>query len=108
MTAAQISDVADYVLSLSGTKGPADAIARGGKVFADNCAVCHGEKATGNKEVGAPNLTDQIWLYGSDKASVMDVITRARNGSMPSWSGRLDEATMKMLATYVHALGGGR
>ncbi len=108
LTAAQIGDVADYVLSLSGTKGPAGAIGRGAKIFADNCAVCHGEKATGNPEVGAPNLTDQIWLYGGDRANVVDVITRARNGSMPSWGRRLDPVTIKMLTIYVHALGGGQ
>ena len=107
LTPPQISDVADYVLSLSGTKAPADAIGRGAKIFADNCAACHGEKATGNREVGAPNLTDQIWLYGGDKATVMDVITRARNGSMPSWGRRLDPLTIKMLTIYVHSLGGG-
>jgi cytochrome c oxidase cbb3-type subunit III len=103
----QISDVADYVLSLSGTKAPAEAIERGKKIFAENCAVCHGEKATGNPEVGAPNLAAGVWLYGGDKATVVDVITRARSGSMPSWGRRLDPVTVKMLAVYVHSLGGG-
>jgi cytochrome c oxidase cbb3-type subunit III len=107
LTAAQIGDVADYVLSLSGTKAPPDVLARGAKVFAENCVVCHGEKGTGNQEFGAPNLTDQIWLYGGDKATVVDVITRARSGSMPSWGRRLDPVTIKMLTVYVHSLGGG-
>jgi len=105
---AQISDVADYVLSLSGSKAPADAIDRGGKVFAENCAVCHGDKGLGNPELGAPNIADKIWLYGGDKATVVDVITRSRAGSMPAWGKRLDPTTIKMLTIYVHALGGGQ
>lgn len=108
LTAAQIGDVADYVRSLSGNQGPADAIERGAKVFADNCVVCHGEKGTGNPDVGAPDLTAKISLYGNDRATVVDVITRARNSSMPSWSRRLDPVTIKMLAIYVHSLGGGK
>ncbi len=108
LTAAQIGDAADYVRSLSGKPGPADAIERGGKIFAENCAVCHGEKGTGNPDVGAPDLTAKISLYGSDRATVVDVITRARNSSMPSWGRRLDPVTIKMLAIYVHSLGGGK
>ncbi len=105
---AQINDVAEYVLSLSGTSTNAAAAKRGAPIFAENCAVCHGEKGTGNREVGAPNLTDRIWLYGGDKATVVQTITYARNGSMPAWSERLDPATIKMLAVYVHSLGGGQ
>ena len=104
----QINDVAEYVLSLSGTSTDAAAAKRGAPIFAENCAVCHGEKGTGNKEVGAPNLTDRIWLYGGDKATVVQTITYARGGSMPAWSERLDPAIIKMLALYVHSLGGGQ
>jgi len=107
LTAAQISDVADYVRSLSGHAGPAGAIERGAKIFAENCALCHGETGKGNRDVGAPDLTAKISLYGSDRATVVDVITRARAGSMPSWSRRLDPVTIKMLTMYVHSLGGG-
>jgi cytochrome c oxidase cbb3-type subunit III len=107
LTAAQIGDAADYVRSLSGHAAPADAIERGAKIFADNCALCHGANGKGNREVGAPDLTAKISLYGSDRATVIDVITRARNGSMPSWGRRLDPVTIKMLAMYVHSLGGG-
>ncbi|HUH84950.1 MAG TPA: cytochrome-c oxidase, cbb3-type subunit III [Stellaceae bacterium] len=105
---AQISDVADYVLTLSGQKAPADAAKRGAQVFAENCAVCHGEKGAGNQEVGAKNLTDGIWLYGGDRATLIDTITNGRAGSMPAWGARLDPTTIKMLAVYVHALGGGQ
>lgn len=105
LTPAQIGAVADYVLSLS--SGAAAAAGEGAKIFADNCAVCHGEKGQGNRELGAPRLNDKIWLYGGDKATILDVITRARNSSMPAWGERLDPVTIKMLAVYVHALGGG-
>ena len=64
-------------------------LALGKKVFADNCAVCHGPDGKGNREVGAPNLTDKIWLYGSDKATIMQGVTNGRGGVMPAWGGRL-------------------
>ena len=104
LTPAQINQVANYVLSLSTSR---IANGDGAKIFGDNCAVCHGDHGQGNREVGAPRLDDKIWLYGGDKATVVDVITRARNGSMPAWGERLDPATINMLTVYVHALGGG-
>lgn len=104
----QISDVADFVMTLSHQQAPADSAQRGAAVFAQNCAVCHGEKGTGNQEIGSKNLTDNIWLYGGDKATLVETITYARNSSMPSWSARLGPATIKMLAIYVHSLGGGQ
>jgi cytochrome c oxidase cbb3-type subunit 3 len=61
-----------------------------------------------NLEFGAPNLTDQIWLYGSDEATIVETITNGRSGVMPAWVGRLDPATIKALAVYVHTLGGGK
>jgi cytochrome c oxidase cbb3-type subunit 3 len=108
LTHDQISDVADYVMTLSGQKAPENAVQRGAKIFAENCAVCHGEKGTGNQEIGAKNLANGIWLYGGDKATLVETITNARNSSMPSWGMRLDPTTIKMLAIYVHALGGGQ
>jgi cytochrome c oxidase, cbb3-type, subunit III len=104
LTAPQINAVADHVLSLSGLAKPN---AEGAAIFAEQCASCHGEKGEGNRDLGAPNLADKIWLYGSDRASVVQTISYSRNGVMPTWSGRLDDATIKMLALYVHALGGG-
>ncbi|MEZ5899038.1 MAG: cytochrome-c oxidase, cbb3-type subunit III [Hyphomicrobiaceae bacterium] len=104
----QISDAAEYVLSLSGKSTDKEAAARGATIFADNCAVCHGEKGTGNQELGAPNLTDAIWLYGGDKADVMQTIKTGRGGIMPQWHTRLDPVTIKTLAIYVHGLGGGK
>ena len=105
---AQIDDVAEYVLSLSGTAGDAAAAERGASVYAENCASCHGEKGEGIVDLGGPRLNDGIWLYGGDKASVVHSITYARRGNMPAWSERLDPATVKVLAAYVHALGGGQ
>ncbi len=89
---AQISAVADFVRSLSGlpTEKSAD-LAQGKKVFADNCALCHGADGKGNRELGAPNLTDKIWLYGSDKETIVQGIFNGRGGTMPAWEGRLSE-----------------
>jgi cytochrome c oxidase cbb3-type subunit 3 len=84
------------------------AVSRGKALFADNCAACHGPEGLGSVEMGAPNLTDKIWLYGGDNASVVESITNARRSSMPAWSERLDPVTVKILAAYVHAFGGGK
>ncbi|MFV3074360.1 cytochrome-c oxidase, cbb3-type subunit III [Niveispirillum fermenti] len=108
LTKEQIADTADFVLSLSGNGGDAAAIGRGAAIYADNCAACHGERGEGMHEVGAPRLSDGIWLYGGDRPTVIESITNARRGSMPAWIERLDPATVKVLATYVHALGGGQ
>jgi cytochrome c oxidase cbb3-type subunit III len=105
---AQISAVADFVRSLSGlpTEKGAD-LAQGQKVFADNCALCHGADGKGNRELGAPNLTDKIWLYGSDKETIMQGVFNGRGGTMPAWEGRLSEPTIKALVVYVYSFGGG-
>jgi cytochrome c oxidase cbb3-type subunit III len=104
----QIEDVANYVLSLSGQAHDAEAAKRGGVIFAEQCAACHGEDGKGNQELGAPNLTDDIWLYGGTKADIVQQIFKPRQGVMPAWAGRLDPVTIKSLAIYVHALGGGQ
>jgi cytochrome c oxidase cbb3-type subunit III len=104
----QISTVADYVRSLSGLPVEKGAdLAAGKKLFADNCAVCHGADGKGNQEVGSANLTDKIWLYGSDKQTIVQTITNGRGGVMPAWGGRLPDPTIKALAVFVHTLGGG-
>jgi len=105
LKASEIDAVADHVLFISG-QAKADNAA-GAKLFADNCAACHGDAGKGNRELGAPNLTDKIWLYGGDKATIVTTIANSRNGVMPAWTGRLDDTAIKMLALYVHALGGG-
>ena len=105
LSPAQVGAVTDYVLSLSG-RGKANA--EGAKIFAEQCVSCHQADGKGNQEMGAPNLTDGLWLYGGSHDTVYRTIFYARNGSMPSWGQRLDDATLKMLALYVHTLGGGR
>jgi cytochrome c oxidase cbb3-type subunit III len=104
----QISAVADYVRSLSGLPAEQGAdLGLGKKVFADNCAVCHGPEGKGNRELGAPNLTDKIWLYGPDKATIMQGVQNGRGGVMPAWQGRLSDPIIKSLTVYVYTLGGG-
>ena len=103
----QISDVAEYVLKLSRQEYDDDAAKRGAEVFAENCTSCHGEKGEGNREAGGPRLTDGIWLYGNSKKAIMAQVNKPRQGVMPAWGHRLDAATIKQLALYVHSLGGG-
>jgi cytochrome c oxidase cbb3-type subunit 3 len=104
---AQIADVTEYTLKLSGGEHDAAAAERGAPIYAENCAACHGEAGEGNRDAGAPKLNDAIWLYGSDKATIAAQIARPRQGVMPGWRTRLDESTIKKLAVYVHSLGGG-
>ncbi|MDT8343961.1 MAG: cytochrome-c oxidase, cbb3-type subunit III [Thermohalobaculum sp.] len=101
----EIAAVADHVLSLSG-KGTSTE--QGAALFAENCAVCHGEDGKGQHALGAPNLTDAIWLYGSDRDRVIESITYSRGGVMPAWSTRLSDTQIKQVALYVHSLGGGQ
>ncbi len=101
---AQLDGLANHVLSLSGRAQPS---AIGAALYADNCAACHGADGLGNRELGAPNLADAIWLYGGTPAEVKRQIVAPRNGMMPKWEGRLDPVTIRMLAAYVHSLGGG-
>lgn len=104
----EIEDVAAYVLSLSGADHDAAAAARGKETFATQCAACHGEQGEGNTALGAPNLSDAIWLYGGSRAEIIAQIWSPKHGAMPPWAERFDEATRKKLALYVHALGGGQ
>ncbi|BBK35026.1 Cbb3-type cytochrome c oxidase subunit FixP [Allostella sp. ATCC 35155] len=108
LTPAQISDTAEFVLSLSGRAAVPVAVERGRAIYAEQCAACHGAEGRGMAELGAPSLADQIWLYGGDKAAIEHSIQVARGGVMPAWTDRLDEATIRMLTLYVHQLGGGR
>ncbi|SMO94855.1 cytochrome c oxidase cbb3-type subunit 3 [Thalassovita litoralis] len=103
----QIDQVANYVMSLSGTPQDAAMVADGAVVFEENCAACHMEDGTGDRAQGAPNLTDAIWLFGGDFASIKETVTNSRKGVMPNWNARLSEAQIRAVATYVHQLGGG-
>jgi len=104
---AQIDDTVSYVRLLA-RKEPANASARrGAQLFVDNCAACHGPDGKGLRLLGAPNLTDAIWLFGGDREALTQTIANSRYGVMPAWGQRLDPVTVKMLAAYVHSLGGG-
>ncbi len=94
----------DFVIGLKDGKNYTD---QANNLYQQNCASCHGAKGEGNYEFGAPALNDAIWLYGSDRANVYDVIYNGRQGVMPYWQGKLTDATIRQLALYVHQLGGG-
>jgi cytochrome c oxidase cbb3-type subunit III len=105
----EIRVVANHVRQLSGQ--PTEAgfnAALGAKLFTENCAACHGDAGKGNRELGSPNLTDAISLYGNDINALVETITMSRAGVMPAWGERLDPITVKALAVYVHSLGGGQ
>lgn len=104
---AQIDQVTNYVMSLSGTPQDASMVAEGAVVFEENCAACHMEDGTGDRMQGAPNLTDAIWLYGGDFDTIKETVTNSRFGVMPAWGQRLSEAEIRAAALYVHQLGGG-
>lgn len=104
----QVRAVAAYVRSLSDLPmGASDKalIEDGRQVFADNCVACHGEDGHGSTDVGAPNLTDTTWIYGSDAQTVYTTIYSGRQGHMPHWEGRLSPVDIKILALYVGTLG---
>ncbi len=89
------------------TLADADWDSAGGVLFTDNCAACHGDQGLGDRSLGAPNLADAIWLYGSDDESLTETIANARFGVMPAWGQRLTEEDVRAVSAYVHALGGG-
>ncbi|MGN7294334.1 cytochrome-c oxidase, cbb3-type subunit III [Rhizobium sp. SAFR-030] len=104
---AEIRQVAAFVVSLTGTPSDAAMVEPGKQLFADNCASCHGESAEGNREFGAPSLADAIWLKVNGESEIAAQIRQPKHGVMPAWQARLGETTVKELAVYIHALGGG-
>lgn len=124
LTTSEIESVVAYVMSLSGSdhhevmsddthhgedtaEKADDKLTIGHNIFRDNCAACHGPQGKGDREFGAPNLTDKIWLYGGDHESLFHTVFYARRGMMPAWKERLDSNTIRQLALYLHQLGGG-
>ncbi len=107
LTPRQILDLTEYVMNLSHRPADQKAVFRAVKLFKDNCAACHGPEGKGQRKDGAPNLTDNEWLYGGSRDAIYDQIWNAHGGVMPTWDGRLTPATIKALAVYVHSLGGG-
>jgi cytochrome c oxidase cbb3-type subunit 3 len=102
----EIQKVADYVMTMYGKPTDRD-VSAGRKLYADNCAVCHGEAGQGDREKGAPRLASRVHIYGDSRDAVIAQISAPRKGVMPAWHTRLDEATIKSLALYVHSFGGG-
>lgn len=119
LTGTQIDALANYVASLSGIAHDAAQAAEGKRLFKSEtaaCFYCHGADATGRKEIGAPNLTDKIWLWAQttpdaapNVAAIRGVIQSGlAKGNMPAWAGRLTPEQIKVLTVYVHELGGGQ
>jgi cytochrome c oxidase cbb3-type subunit III len=104
LTSAQIKDVANYIRTLSGL--PADDLkaARGAEVFRANCVACHGADGKGNIVIGAPNLTDKTWLYGSSETTIIETLLKGRNGVMPAQDKVLNPEKIQLLTAYVWSL----
>lgn len=105
---AQIAEVTEHVLALSGQEHDATLAAAGATVWMDSgCSGCHMDDGTGDRAQGAPNLTDAIWLYGGSREAITESIFYARYGVMPNWNTRLSEDEIRAVAFYVHSRGGG-
>jgi cytochrome c oxidase cbb3-type subunit 3 len=105
----QVRSVAAYVYSLSNpdysTEENLERIEVGREVFASTCAACHGDNAEGNRDVGAPNLTDARWVYGGELQTIIASVHGGRQGHMPTWDERMTDAEIRTLSLYVHDLG---
>jgi len=99
-----VREVTEYVLSLSGRDVDAELADSGQVHFASYCAACHGPTGTGSTLFGAPDLTNEIWLYGNSKLRIEHVIKNGRNGEMPSFRAKLGEDKAHILAAYVKSL----
>lgn len=104
---AQIAQVVHHVLAISGADHDAVLATEGAIVFEENCAACHMEDGSGDREQGAPDLTDAIWLFGGSEEDLTETVANARFGVMPAWGTRLGQAEVNAVAAYVHQLGGG-
>jgi cytochrome c oxidase cbb3-type subunit 3 len=111
LTPAQVSDVGEYVISISAARArlrpDMAAAARGAGVFEQQCAVCHGANGQGDRSVGAPSLQDDVWLYGGSREEIRRQIELGRGGVMPTWQHRFSPGAIRALAIYVYDLGGG-
>lgn len=100
----KVKDVANYAMSLSGKKHDADRAARGKETFTAVCAACHGPDGKGNQAMGAPNLTDNVWLYGGTEKTIIETVTNGRNNQMPAWKDFLGDGKVHLLTAYVYGL----
>lgn len=109
LTDEEIEAVTDHVMAVGGLIEPTEAgRTTGAEVFELQCSACHGVDGRGDQSIGAPNLTDRYWLYGSTREQVRNSVWRGPFGVMPNWGERLDDATITALAAYVYLLGGGQ
>ncbi|WP_417684756.1 cytochrome-c oxidase, cbb3-type subunit III [Pseudidiomarina gelatinasegens] len=99
----QITELATYVISLSGRKVDPE-LAKAGEANFAVCAACHGQDAKGNQALGAPNLTDNIWLYGGSQDAIEETLRNGRNGVMPAWKDILGEDKIHVISSYVYGL----
>lgn len=97
-------EVAHYVRSLSGLTHDSLLAGKGKEKFANACAACHGADGTGMQALGAPNLTDKVWLYGSSETTIVETITKGRQNKMPAWQEFLGEGKVHVLSAYVYGL----
>ena len=99
-----VHDVTEHVVSLSGRDHDAGMAARGKVVFESTCVACHQADGTGNHALGAPNLTDRIWLYGGSRKSIIETIKDGRSGKMPGHKEFLGDDRVHLLAGYIYSL----
>ena len=100
-------EVANYVRSLSGLSHNSDLAAKGKAKFETVCFACHGQDGKGMQALGAPNLTDKTWLYGSSEAKIVETIVGGRQNQMPAWKEFLGDAKIHLLSAYVLSLSSG-
>ena len=103
-----IKDLANYVRSLSGLPNDSVRAAKGKEAFTSaGCVGCHGPDAKGMAAIGAPNLTDKVWLYGSSEATITETIVGGRQNKMPAWKEFLGEGKVQVLVAYIYSLSHG-
>ncbi|RVU38148.1 cytochrome-c oxidase, cbb3-type subunit III [Hwanghaeella grinnelliae] len=107
LSGSDVRAAANFVGKLANLEHDAALAEAGATVYADNCVSCHGEAGKGMRDLGAPNLTDAVWLYGDTVAEIAAQISAPQHGVMPAWGERLGDVTVKQLAVFVHSLGGG-
>ena len=104
MTDSQVDALVNYILSFSNRAKDPEAAKEGAQLFQQACAACHGQDAKGNQSVGSANLTDNIWLYGGDFATIKQTILHGRHGVMPAWGDTLGHDKIHIIASYVYSL----
>jgi cytochrome c oxidase cbb3-type subunit 3 len=103
-----VKDLANFVRSLSGLPNDSVRAAKGKEAFSSaGCIGCHGPEGTGMHAIGAPNLTDKVWLYGSSEATITETINNGRQNKMPAWKEFLGDAKIHLLTAYVYSLSQG-